>query len=171
MDRALTSDFINLVTVKTLFMKYLIPAILAITIVSCDKDKDKEPTKTEHISSQEWKYHDAGVDNNGDGSIDLSLSGVVLQTCVTDNEASFNANGTGVADEGATKCDAGDPQTTNFSWSFTNNESKINISQNGLFGISGQFDILALDASQFSLKKDTTIVPFGAVALVVKLKH
>jgi hypothetical protein len=167
----LQQNSFNLVTAKTLFMKYLLTAILAITILSCDKDKNDEPSKTDQISSAKWKYDDAGVDNNGDGTIDVSFSAGILPACVTDNEVSFSANGTGIADEGATKCDVSDPQTTNFSWNFTNNENSINISDNGLFGISGQFGLLDLDAAQFKLKKDTTIAPFGAVSLVVKLKH
>ena len=152
-------------------MKYLIPAILALTIVSCDKDEKKEPTNTEHISSQQWIYQDAGVDNNGDGNIDLSFSAGILPACVIDNKATFSNNGTGIADEGATKCDAGDPQTSNFNWSFTSNETRINVSDNGLFSIGGQFDVLTLNANELKLKKDTTVAPFGAVAVVVRMKH
>lgn len=39
----------------------------------------------------------------------------------------FKTNGTAEGDEGATKCDVLDDQTFTLPWSFTSNETKINI--------------------------------------------
>jgi hypothetical protein len=51
----------------------------------------------------------------------------VLSACIKDNKSIFAANGTYTLDEGTTKCDSGDPQTTTLNWSFGSNEAVLTI--------------------------------------------
>ena len=144
--------------------------------LSCNKKSDpqNQPSKTDHISASAWTYENAGIDNDRNGTIDLSLSTVaptLLPTCLTDNKITFSRNNSGTTDEGATKCNTTDPQTTNFSWNFADNEANLTISNNVFALLNGKSKIVSLTATNFTLSKDTTVVPFGNVALVVSLKH
>lgn len=160
-------------------MKYLFLSLCACCLfIACKKndDKPKEPTKTELLTSQSWKYESGGVDQNRDGTIDLTFASTgYLQPCILDNTGTFSVNGTGIADEGATKCAPADPQTTAFTWSFQNNETEMNILGPGLFGLGGKFNVKTLTATSLSISKDTIVtfppLPPTNVALIVNLKH
>ena len=164
---------------NTCNMKYFyLLLISSMVITACDKDdKNSEPTKTEMLTSQSWKYNDGGVDQDRNGTIDLTFASTgVIQPCMIDNTGTFSPNGTGVADEGPTKCSTTAPQTVPFTWAFVNNETEINLTGPGLFGLGGRFKIRELTSSVFSLSKDTTVtvpgfpVPMN-IALIVNLKH
>ena len=161
-------------------MKFLSPILCAgvfsICLLSCNKKSDpqNQPSKTDHISASPWMYENAGIDSDKNGTIDISLSTAaptLLPTCLTDNKISFGRNNSGTTDEGASKCNTTDPQTTNFNWSFADNEANLNISNNVFALLNGKSKIVSLTATNFTLSKDTTVVPFGNVALVVSLKH
>ncbi len=152
-------------------MKYLsLLALAALLFAGCDKDKNNDPTRTELITASAWQYDNGGVDQDRNGTVDISFSSGILPTCVLDNKANFNANGSGVADEGTTKCQASDPQTSPFTWAFTNNEQNIQLNGTGLFGIGGNFKVTALTSTQLGLQKDTTVSGF-TVSMIVNLKH
>jgi len=154
----------------------LCAGVFSICLLSCNKKSDpqNQPTKTDHISASPWMYENAGIDNDKNGTIDLSLSTIaptLLPTCLTDNKISFSRNNSGTTDEGASKCNTADPQTTNFNWSFADNEANLTISNNVFALLNGKSKIVSLTATNFTLSKDTTIAPLGNVALVVSLKH
>lgn len=50
---------------------------------------------------------------------------LTMEACEKDNIFTFKTDNTIVYDEGATKCDAGDDQTNNGTWSFIENEKKL----------------------------------------------
>lgn len=156
-------------------MKYsiLLCAALSVCLLSCDKDSDEtaQPTNTELIAKASWKYENAGIDIDKNGTIESPLPSSLIQPCLTDNTLTFTANGSGTLDEGATKCDPTLPQTTQITWSFTNNETTLNLSGGGLLGVSGQVKIIALTEDRLTLSKDTSLPIVGAVALVANLKH
>ena len=143
--------------------------------VSCKKDGDNNSqTKTDLLVSSAWKYQSAGASIDGNSNtIEYSAEdlGIALP-CVTDNTGTFNANGSGINDEGPTKCDPAVPQSTPFSWNFSNNETVLNISGAGFVGLSGAFNIAKLDATSMRLTKDTTVpsVPFP-ITFVLNLQH
>lgn len=157
-------------------MKNIPIAAFLLLCLSCNKDdKPKEPTKTELITASTWKYDNGGIDQNRDGTVDFTFESTgLLQPCSLDNTGTFMSGGTGVTDEGATKCNTTVPQSTPFTWSFTNNETSIKINSGGLLGLGGEFKILTLTAVKLGLSKDTT-VNFGGVnmtvSLVANLKH
>jgi hypothetical protein len=149
-------------------MKYLVFTLtFSFLLTACGKD-DKEPTKTEILTSGSWKFDNGGIDQDKNGTVDISFTSGILPACALDNSATFNSDYTGINDEGLLKC--GTAQTTPFNWSFASNETAINISGTGVLGISGQFKILELNATRFGLSKDTTISGFNMSA-IVNLKH
>ncbi|PWU03860.1 MAG: hypothetical protein C5B52_02555 [Bacteroidetes bacterium] len=147
-------------------------ALLLATAVSisfpgaCKKDDKPSKTKTDFLTQSSWKYDKVGIDADNNGTIDQDIA---LQPCETDNIFTFNSNGTGTVDEGPTKCDASDPQTTAITWSFKNNETVLNASD---LGGSGDEDvnIFKLDDTQLVVYKDTTIAS-TPLRFVIQLKH
>jgi hypothetical protein len=158
---------------KHCIMKLLLPLLCLFVLISCDKNDDNNsgPGNKELLTASVWVFDYGGLDANKDGTPEVPFSTLGVGQCLLDNKGTFNADNTGVNDEGLTKCDPMLPQSTNFTWSFANNETNLNIIGSGFFGLSGQFKILALTSTQLGLSKDTTIAPFGSVALVAYLKH
>ena len=106
-------------------------------------------TKKYYITRTTWKFSIAKV-----GGIDASSS---LQTCQKDNILTFLALGTGTNDEGATKCAAGDPQSTSFTWNFLTSETQIFISSTLFTGGSNTFNIVTLSSTQLILSQTITL--------------
>lgn len=131
-------------------------AMLLCILPSCGKDETPPApkTKTELISTGTWRFSTATV-----SGIDISSS---LQACQKDNILTFVSAGTGTADEGATKCNAGDPQTSPFTWSFTSAETVLNVSAALFTGGSGTFNIVTLSETQLVLSQTIS----GQVAVV-----
>lgn len=50
-----------------------------------------------------------------------------IDACSKDDVTRFEKNGTVTDNEGATKCDPTDPQTTTYAWLFLDNESKLQL--------------------------------------------
>jgi hypothetical protein len=150
--------------------KLVLLSIISLALFCCKKKDSEVKTKTTLVSQQSWKFNDAGVDQDKNGTIDTDISGFV-SACLKDNIVSFASNGSGTSDEGATKCNSSDPQTVPFTWSFASNETMINITGNAIAGKGGQYKIATLNSTQFSLSKDTTITGFGATTIIVNLKH
>jgi len=155
--------------------KFFILSIFSFVFFSCDKDDSSSPATTTSnttiLTQQSWKFNNAGLDPNKDGTIDQDISSQVT-ACLKDNSVSFASNGSGTVDEGATKCNpTTDPQTVPFTWSFASNETLININGNAIAGKGGQYKIVGLTSTQLSLSKDTTVAIIGATTFVVNLKH
>jgi hypothetical protein len=157
-------------------MKYLAIVLLFGSLLSCKKKKDEPPTKTEMLTSSSWKYESGGIDQDRNGTVDFTFESTgLLQPCILDNTGTFSSNGTGVADEGATKCNTTAAQTTAFTWNFQNNETELQVLGSGLFGLGGKFKIKELTSTRLALTKDTTVtlsgMPPTTVGLIVNLKH
>ena len=157
-------------------MKIQYVVLLSLLFISCDKENNDppEPSNTDHLTSAQWQYDNGGIDQDKNGSIDFSFSSgfVPVPACVLDNKATFNDDGTGVADEGAVKSNASSSQTNPFTWSFSNNETKINVTGSAFFGAGGQFDIATLNGTKLSIRKDTTMPGSSqSVWMVVDFKH
>ncbi len=136
---------------KKQFSLLLSALSLSLIIFSgCDKDEEIIPkTRTELITAGSWRFGAAMV-----GTTDVSAS---LPTCQKDNIMTFLAALTGNVDEGPTKCNAGDPQTNPFTWSFQSNETVLNISTILFTGGSNNFTIVALNESQLVLSQIITV--------------
>ncbi len=96
----------------------LILLVMSVVLSACKKDdEDDSPdnkTNTEHLTSGYWKITamtiDPGVNIFGTTVTDIYSQ---FPACTKDDLIKFNADGTITDDEGATKCDVNDPQTTN----------------------------------------------------------
>lgn len=144
------------------FSKILVVLAISASAFSSCKDKAVETrTKTELMagtSSKSWKITKAEASNSG-----LKLDLVTTQqACITDNILTFNSNGTYVIKEGATKCNAGDPDlmlTAN--WTFMENETKFKIDRIVFLGIELKdivFEIVELSDNVFTGK---TTIPYN----------
>jgi hypothetical protein len=100
------------------------------TAVSCKKAdvKSKQKTKTELLTSGSRKRTGLtatpAYDWYGDGTYATNLLSV-MKVCDSDNFDSYKSDGTGVTDEGQTRCDESDPQAWPFVWEFADNETKL----------------------------------------------
>jgi hypothetical protein len=150
-------------------IKYTAFLLIGLSLFACKKKKDEAPDKTSLLVAQAWKLDAAGIDTNNDGTID-PVPGFSVPSCTADNTFVFNSNGTGVIDEGATKCNTSAPQTSPFNWNFLTGETTINLQSTALFGLGGQFKMRELSSAAFRMSKDTTISGF-AVSIVINLKH
>lgn len=143
------------------------------TAFRCSKEEPAQITKTDYIAAGTWKYDNAGIDQDKNGTIDYNLSVVaptLVQVCKTDNGITFNRDKSGVTDEGATKCSTTDPQTTSFNWNFADSETALEVSNNISAIMNGKSKILTLTTTAFTLSRDTVLGGMN-VALVVLLKH
>src|ERR1700755_2576588 len=113
---------------KTLFY---ITALVTLIILqpACKKDS-KAKTKSELLTNGSWHVSayvvDPAIDWDGDGTDETNVYAIMDQ-CIKDDHTTFFANGTGELEEGATKCSSGDPQTLPLTWTFTQNETELNI--------------------------------------------
>jgi hypothetical protein len=143
--------------------------------LSCQKDSDTNsgPSNTDNLTASTWKHESSGVDIDKNGTIDASLESLITGiACRLDNQLTFKKDNTAITDEGGTKCNTADPQTTTFNWSFADNETALNVSGNVFTALNGKHKIRVLNSTTFSLSKDTTLpAPVGNVAIVVNLKH
>ncbi len=136
---------------KTTILKITLSLLVfAIVLQSCKKDStSKTKTKTDLITEATWKFSTATANGT-----DVSAA---LQACQKDNTLTFQANGNGTADEGATKCNAGDAQSAPFTWSFQNNETSIHASTVWFTGGSGDFTLVSLTETQLVVSQNITI--------------
>ena len=127
---------------------------------SCNKSDPPAPTpktKTQLMTQSSWKFK--GATANG-----ADASGY-LQACQKDNIYTFVAAGTGTTDEGLTKCNAGDPQTTPLTWSFMSNETILHINAALFTNTSNDFTLISLSDTELVVSTVYT-PPVGPVILV-----
>jgi hypothetical protein len=139
----------------------------------CQKDADggtTKKTKTELLTQATWRFDRAGLDLDNNGTIDAPLPAGVLQTCDTDGSLTLNSNGTGIGDEGPTKCNGATPQTVNFTWSLKNSETIINFSDQLFGGLTGDVKLINVTETELTLEKDVTNMGL-TVNVIVVLKH
>ncbi len=150
---------------------FVVPVCFAI-LYSCQKNGDNK-SNMELITSSAWKYDTASIDINQDGTAETPLPPGFLLACDADNTVTLNTDGSGVVNEGGTKCSPANPQTVNITWSFKDNEKVINIPDTIFGGISGDAQIKILNSTKLRLLKQVTIqfgIPITA-NVIVDLKH
>jgi Lipocalin-like domain len=137
-----------------------LPAILftlAFSFTACDKDDTpaNQKSKEELIAQGTWKYKSASTSG-------APYTG--FATCQTDNVLDFNSNGTGVVDEGSTKCNLADPQTIPYTWSLINGKTEIQLS-NSLFTDTGT-TLTLVSVTETQLVVSVGVATPGPVILV-----
>ena len=92
-------------------------------LFSCTK-KTEVKSNTELLTQKPWKFATQGLDENNSGIIEDSEAD--LSSCQEDDQFTFNVSHSGSYDIGTTSCSP-DDQDTNFTWSFSNNETELTI--------------------------------------------
>lgn len=133
------------------------------------KKSNTAPTKSELITKAVWRYDNAGLDTDNNGTADAPVPPGFIQACDMDNTILFNTNGTGVADEGATKCNTANPQTAPFNWTFKDNEQVITFSNAVFGGLNGDVKVKTINDNQLELHKEINVGI--VVTAIVFLKH
>jgi hypothetical protein len=120
-------------------MKFMKQSILAVAICmafvmlqSCKKEDIKQPSKTDLVTAGPWQMFDMAMDDLTDADPMWSFW-PLLNPCGKDDITNFSANGTGTFSAGPTKCDPDEPNASNFSWSFTDNETKLIIDSDAYY--------------------------------------
>ncbi|MEZ4933028.1 MAG: DUF5004 domain-containing protein [Saprospiraceae bacterium] len=114
---------------------------------SCKKDDEATPDKTKILTGGSWHLTAMTVDPAIDW-FGTPITNVFSQlpTCVKDDLAIFKTNGTVNYDEGPSKCDPNDPQTTSGTWAFNTDETILSITSEGE---TESWDISALTKDTF----------------------
>lgn len=100
--------------------------LIIVVFTSCSKDDNKNAlkSKTSLITQSPWSMTKLETKTNNGIWSDIYPG---LNACTKDNKSTFSSSGTYTLDEGATKCDPGDPQNSTLSWSFGANETMLTI--------------------------------------------
>lgn len=142
--------------------------------ISCDKNDNKDntsgTTKTQIITQSAWKFENAGVDFDKNGTAELDISNQI-EACAKDNTYKFEANGSGTINEGAMMCSTSPGQTAPFTWAFISNETELKITSNAAQIINGQYKLVGLTDTRMTLSKDTTITGMGSATLIANFIH
>ena len=106
--------------------------LFSLLIVTGCKEQDTPvvptpaPTKTALISASPWITTAITISPALDlGGIIISDLYALSDACDNDNLAIYKNDGTGTYDEGASKCDDLDPQTSAFNWAFNADETQL----------------------------------------------
>ena len=159
-------------------MKKYVFALLSIgfIIFSCNKDDDNnnsgDKEKMTLITSAAWKFDTAAIADNSGNPV-TALPPGIIQSCDKDNTITFKSDSTGVLNEGTTKCNSTDPQTTNFKWWFKENGTVL-YTPDDIFGsgsFTGDFKLLELSATRLRVLKEVTVSPYPTTNVVLYLKH
>ncbi len=130
------------------------------TLYSCQAD-DNLPvlkTKTQLLTQGTWKYSAAVRDG-----VNLDP---FLQPCQKDNIITLAAAGTGITDEGPLKCNAADPQTNPFTWTFQSGETMLSTSAALIPGGSTVSTIVTLSETQLIVSQPYTLAGVTKDAVV-----
>jgi outer membrane lipoprotein-sorting protein len=125
-------------------------ALFTFLLVQCKKD-EAPPKPASELILGTWQLtgdnYSPAYDYFGNGT-KITDAFPLYVDCQKDDITTFKTNSEGEFNEGATKCDVADPQSTPFLWTLTNNNTTLNISA------LADFKIVQLDAT--TLKLSTT---------------
>ncbi len=125
---------------------------LGITFVSCKKETPTPtpaPTKTELLTGGNWTLTSYVMDN-----VEYYDQ---IASCQQDNLTIFNTNNTVTIDEGPTKCDPIDPQTSyGGAWSFNPTETIITLD-------GSEYELEILNSTTLKIKN--TVVNGGMTSI------
>lgn len=136
-------------TRKTLLILTLICAVIA----ACTKSDSSSPSGASILVNGKWQLTDVSVLIPG-SSLSVSIFDTI-PACVKDNFYTFTSDSTVTLDEGATKCDASDPQTTSGSWELLNNNTQLK-TLDPLTSESTTVSIVKLNSSSVVLQDTAT---------------
>jgi Lipocalin-like domain len=108
----------------------LLTSIIIMVVLFACKKEDHPKTKSELLTTGEWKMTSftvsPPVDLDGDGIVDSDIYST-YDACLKDDYYVFKNNGTMDINEGSTKCNPSDSQVETVNWAFVNGEKEIDI--------------------------------------------
>lgn len=139
--------------------------LTALTLsTSCQKDKKKTTTpstvKTDYLTKAPWNVILLRSSLDGVTWFDETST---LDACELDNTETFLKNFSGIIDEGPSKCDPSDPQTTDFNWSFNTDQTTLTVVD------SFSSDILHILILDNTTLKVTSSENFGSVTYYAEI--
>ena len=153
---------------KLLWIPCLMFLGLSIAWASCGKSNSNTGnSNVTLLTKSTWKFDTAGVDLDKNGTIDQEDNS--LEPCFKDNTYVFNKDSTVVMDEGATKCNAADPQTSSYTWSISNSNPAVLKSDVNPILAEG-LKIKTLTDTKLVVYKDTSYLGIS-FWYVLSLKH
>jgi hypothetical protein len=124
-------------------------ALFLFALPACQKD-DIPLSKTQLITKANWKLAKVEEKDAAGNWVDITNT---YDACELDNILIFKSNLTYESNEGATKCDAGDPQIIEVgTWKFENNETKLSYTENGSTG-ADLVDVVGITTDSFVVTK------------------
>jgi hypothetical protein len=107
-------------------MKYvLFISVVATFLFSCSRnDGGIDPARELALTTGSWKLSAYTTDYDKDGTYEENTF-AILADCEKDNIYTFLVGGNLSKDEGLTKCISSNPQTVTLTWSFMDNQNKL----------------------------------------------
>lgn len=125
----------------------LLPALFIACTDKGGGTDEPQKTRTELITASSWRVSAATWGG----------ATYTIPSCQADNRLTFQGGGAGEANEGATKCNTGDPQTYPFTWSFQSGETVLSLSNPIFTGGSNTLSILTLTTVELTVSQPYTI--------------
>lgn len=149
-------------------MKNIKPVLLCVIILiaACQKDGSPSPDAQAILTAGKWQLTDVGVTIPGAGTVSIYSQ---IDACITDNFYTFAASGTVTVDEGATKCNSGDPQQSSGDWKLLNNNTQLKW-VDPVSGTDATSTVLQLDNSILKVQ-DTTTYNGNSVTAIATFTH
>jgi len=149
--------------------QFLAFALLAFSMFlvtsSCSKNGGSVTVKsnTELLTQGTWKFQSASASGT-----DVTSQ---ISACQRDNILTFSANGNGNVNEGPTKCNAGDPDNTPFTWSWLSNETQLRVSTILFTGGSSDFTLNKLTESELTISQYITRPAGPSILISITFTH
>jgi hypothetical protein len=139
-------------------------SIFIIIVSSCSKSDSSPAASRTQLIAKKWKQTDLLASQSGTPAVSIYNS--FFEACQRDNIWEFKADGTYIVVEGATKCNAGDPDTvTTGTWQLTDNDNKIIIDDAGQ--PAQTLSIVELTSTSFKISGTQTINGAVVTATIV----
>jgi hypothetical protein len=136
---------------------------LIVIVSSCSKNDEPSASKAQMIA-RNWKQTDLLASQAGTPAV--SVFDTFFESCNKDDIWQFKSDGTYNVVEGASKCDAADPETvTTGTWQLTDNDTKIIIDDAS--EPAQTLNIIELNNTSFKLSGTETISGVVVTATIV----
>lgn len=142
--------FINQTLSKMKKLLFILSFVM-LFVSACKEDK----TNKELLTDTDWQITAWTVSPAILGITDWYAN---LEPCEKDDSFSFNSDGTATIDEGATKCEVSDPQTSTGTWTLNADETMVTIVDDG---ITQEWEIVDLTSDLLKIKWVNTDVDSG----------
>lgn len=122
--------------------------------VSCKKDDAADKPKADLLTNGKWKISASVATFSVLGTTQTLDIYALIEDCDLDNFFIFQSAGVLIADEGADRCDANEPQQVEGTWELTQNETHLKVTGTDL---DFEGEIVELTASKLVIKYATEI--------------